>query len=403
MLKRFGFCIILRMSGNEISSSVFNIIRDIRKNGDKAVFKYLKMFDGIDLSKEGYKVTQKTISDAAKNVSPELKRVIKSSYKNILAFHKRENLQIKKSWKISGKGLITGQFYNPVESAGVYVPGGRFSYSSSVLMSVLPAIAAGVKRVIMATPPKKMSNEVLFAAQLCGVKEIYSIGGASAIAAMAYGTEKLKKVDIIVGPGNAYVNEAKRQVFGQAGIDSLAGPSEVAIVADKGVPVDYAVNDIMAQVEHDPMAKAYLFCENKEKIEKIKKALPKEAFKQLKIEVCTLEKAMEKVNGIAPEHLELLVKNPGVLVKKVKNAGAVFAGYQTPTASGDYWAGPSHVLPTAGSAKFAGGLSVMSFLKRTSYIEMNKNNKKAYKEIMDFASAEGLEFHKKSAEIRSKS
>lgn len=388
------------MNSNEISSSVFNIIQDIRKNGDKAVFKYLKMFDGIDLSKEGYKVSRKTINEASKKVSPSLKRAIKSSYTNILAFHKQENLQIKKSWEMSKNGLTAGQFYNSVESAGVYVPGGRFSYPSSVLMTVLPAVAAGVKRIIIVTPPGKMGNEVLFAAKLCGVSEIYRIGGASAIAAMAYGTEKLKKVDLIVGPGNAYVNEAKRQVFGQAGIDSLAGPSEVAIVADKNVPVEYAVNDIMAQVEHDPMAKAYLFCESKDKIEQIKKSLPKEAFKQLKAEVCSLEKAMDKVNAIAPEHLELLVKNPAVLVKKVKNAGAVFAGYQTPTAAGDYWAGPSHVLPTAGSAKFSSGLSVMSFLKRTSYIEMNKNNKKAYKEIADFAMAEGLSHHAKSSDVR---
>jgi Histidinol dehydrogenase len=205
---------------------------------------------------------------------------------------------------------------------------------------------------------------------------------------------------MIVGPGNAYVNEAKRQVFGQTGIDSLAGPSEVAIVADKDVPAEFAVSDIMAQAEHDPMAKAYLFCESSKKAAEIKKMLPGEALKQTKFEVCSLEKAMDKINKIAPEHLELLVKNFAPLVKKVKNAGAVFAGYQTPTASGDYWAGPSHVLPTAGSAKFSSGLSVMSFLKRTSYIEMNKNNKKAYRQIMDFAGSEGLEFHKKSAQAR---
>ncbi|MCL2144194.1 MAG: histidinol dehydrogenase [Endomicrobia bacterium] len=390
------------MNGKDTTTSVSNIIQDIKENGDKAVFKCLKKFDGIDLSKEGYRVSQKAIGAAVKSVSPDLKKAIKASYANVLAFHKQENLRIKKSWKISKKGSVAGQFYNPVGSVGVYVPGGRFSYPSSVLMSVLPAAAAGVKRIIIATPPKKMSSEVLFAAKLCGVKEIYRIGGAAAIAAMAYGTEKLKKVDMIVGPGNAYVNEAKRQVFGQVGIDSLAGPSEVAIIADKNVPVDYAVNDIMAQIEHDPMAKAYLFCESKEKTEKIKKALPKEAFKQLKIEVCALAKAMDKANDIAPEHLELLVKNPAALIKKVKNAGAVFAGYQTPTASGDYWAGPSHVLPTAGSARFSSGLSVMSFLKRTSYVEMKKNNKQAYKEIADFAGAEGLEFHKKSAETRVK-
>jgi histidinol dehydrogenase len=267
-------------------------------------------------------------------------------------------------------------------------------------MTAVPAKAAGVKRIVIATPSAKMSDAVLYAARLCGIKEIYCIGGITAIAVFAYGSETAEKVDMIVGPGNAYVNEAKRQVFGQVAIDSLAGPSVVAIIADKNVPEKYVMFDILAQVEHDPMAKAYLFCECKRKTEKIKNALPKEALKQVETEFCSLERAVEKVNKIAPEHLELLVKDHSKLMKTIKNAGAVFAGYQTPTASGDYWAGPSHVLPTGGSAKFSSGLSVMSFLKKTSYIEMDKNNKKAYKEIMDFAQAEGMEYHKKSAEAR---
>lgn len=391
------------MNKREINKYVSDIIEDIRKNGNKSVYKYLKRFDGIDLSKTGYKVSEKTINEASSRVPADLKKAIKTSFSNVLAFHKYEYSQIKKSWKYKKNGMTTGQFYTSMESVGLYVPGGRFPYPSTVIMTAVPAKAAGVKRIIMCTPPKKMSDAVLYAAKLCGIKEIYSIGGIMAVASMAYGNETIKKVDMIVGPGNVYVNEAKRQVFGKVAIDSLAGPSEVAIIADKNVPEEYAAADIMAQVEHDPMAKAYLLCECKKKIFKIKTALPKEAFKQIKIIHCSLEKAVEKVNDIAPEHLELLVRDHAKLIKKVRNAGAVFAGYQTPTAAGDYWAGPSHVLPTDASAKFSSGLSVMSFLKRTSYLEMNKKNKKAYSEIMTFADSEGMVYHKRSAEVRRES
>jgi histidinol dehydrogenase len=388
------------MDAKQISIYVSDIIEDVKNNGDKAVFKYLKKFDNIDLSKKGYRVSQKVIDDAAKRIPKLLKNVIKSSYSNILAYHKYECSQIKKRWNYVKNGLKIGQFYRPVESAGLYVPGGRFPYPSTVIMTAVPAMAAGVKRIVMVTPPKNMNDAVLFSAKLCDIKEIYCIGGIMAVGALAYGTKTLKKVDMIVGPGNAYVNEAKKQVFGCVGIDSLAGPTEVAIIADKDVPADYVVTDIMAQVEHDPLAKTYLLCESAEKISEIEKLLPKEALKQLKTELCSLNKAVDIVNNIAPEHLELLVKNYQILLKNVRNAGAVFVGYQTPTASGDYWAGPSHVLPTNGSAKFSSGLSVMTFLKRSVYIKMNKNNKKAYKTIADFAQAENMQYHKKSAEVR---
>jgi histidinol dehydrogenase len=388
------------MDAKQISIYVSEIIEDIKNNGDKAIFRYLKKFDNVDLSKNGYRVSLKVIDDTVKRVPKLLKNVIKSSYSNILAYHKYERSQIKKSWNCVKNGLKIGQFYTPVESAGIYVPGGRFPYPSTVIMTAVPATVAGVKRIVMVTPLKNMNDTVLFSAKLCGIKEIYCIGGVMAIGALAYGTKALKKVDMIAGPGNAYVNEAKRQVFGCVGIDSLAGPTEVAIIADKDVPVDYVVADIMAQVEHDPLAKTYLLCESTEKISEIKKLLPKEALKQLKTELCSLNKAVDIVNNIAPEHLELLVKNYQVLLKSVRNAGAVFVGYQTPTASGDYWAGPSHVLPTNGSAKFSSGLSVMTFLKRSVHVEMSKNNKKAYKAIADFAQAEGMQYHKKSAEVR---
>ena len=388
------------MNKKQLSNYVSNIIEDMKKNGDKAVFKYLKKFDGVICSKEGYKVSQKTIDDAAKRVPASLKRAIKASYLNVLAYHKYEYSQIKKAWFFNKNSIKTGHFYTPVDCAGIYVPGGRFSYPSTVIMAAVPAFAAGVKRVVMVTPPQKMSDVALFAAKLCGIKEIYGIGGVAAIAALAYGTETVQKVDIIAGPGNIFVNEAKRQVFGAVGIDSLAGPSEVVIIADKNVPEKFAAADIMAQVEHDPMAKAYLFCESKEKTAKIKALLAKNALKQLKTELCSIEKAIEKSNEIAPEHLELLVKNYKPLVKKIRHAGAVFAGYQSPTAAGDYFAGPSHVLPTESSARFSSGLSAMTFLKRSSYIELNGKNKKVYKEIAEFADAEGMINHKRSAEAR---
>ncbi|MDR1926838.1 MAG: histidinol dehydrogenase, partial [Endomicrobium sp.] len=338
------------MNAKQISSYVSDIIEDVRINGDKAIFKYLKKFDDIDLSRDGYAVSQKVIDDVAERVPQLLKEAIKSSYSNVLAYHKYEYSQVKKKWNYTKDGLKVGQFYTSIESLGVYIPGGRFSYPSTVIMTVIPAVVAGVRRIVMVTPPKNMSDAVLFAAKLCGIKEVYCVGGIMALAALAYGTKTLEKVDMIVGPGNTYVNEAKRQVFGHVGIDSLAGPSEVAIIADKDVPVEYAAADIMAQAEHDPMAKVYLFCESESKVSEIKKLFPKKVFRQLEVEICSLDEAVRKANNIAPEHLELLVKDYKTLLKNIRHVGAVFAGYQTPTASGDYWAGPSHVLPTDGSA-----------------------------------------------------
>ncbi|AKL97798.1 histidinol dehydrogenase [Endomicrobium proavitum] len=388
------------MKKQNLSVYVSGIIEDIKKGGDKAVFKYLKKFDGIDLSKQGLRVSKSEIDAGVKRVSAALKRAIKSSYLNVLSFHKTEFSNIKKSWGITRNGVKTGQFYTCIESAGLYVPGGLYPYPSTVIMTAVAAKAAGVKRIVMVTPPNRLSDELLYAAKLCGVSEIYRVGGIMAVAALAYGTKNIEKVDIIVGPGNAYVNEAKRQVFGAVGIDSLAGPSEVAIIADKNAPAEFIFADLMAQVEHGNNANAYLFCDSKEKIEQVKKLLPKDALNLVRLGFCSLDEAVKKVNEIAPEHLELLVKNYKPLFKKVKNAGAVFAGYQTPTAAGDYWAGPSHVLPTNASAKYSSGLSVMTFLKRTSYTVMNKNNKKGFKEIASFAAAEGMKYHKKSAEVR---
>jgi histidinol dehydrogenase len=385
----------------DIIKAVTEIIENIQTNGDSAVLNYLNKFDGVCFkSAKDLKVTDKQIKEASENVSPSLKKAIKASYANVLAFHKKEYSNIKKQWLLTDKIKSVGQIYRAIDSVGIYVPGGRFSYPSSVIMNAVAAKVSGVKRIVMMTPPKKMSNEVLFAAKICGINEIYSIGGPVAIAVFAYGTKTIKPVNMIVGPGNAYVNEAKRLVFGKVGIDSLAGPSEVAIVADAGADKDYVLYDLLAQVEHDTMAKAYLLCNSKEIIDYVKKNFNKEKLNQIKIYNVNTDKAVEMVNDIAPEHLELLIKNAKQVVKKIYNAGAIFVGYNTATAVGDYWAGPSHVLPTNSSAKYSSGLSVMTFMKRSSYIELKKVTLLVKKQIADFANAEGLINHKKSVEVR---
>ena len=385
----------------DIINAVTDIISNIQTKGDNAVIGYLKKFDGVSFkSAKDLRVTDRQINEAVKKVSPALKKAIKASYANVLAFHKKEYSNIKKQWLITDSVKSVGQIYRPIEAVGIYVPGGRFSYPSSVIMNAVAAKVAGVKRIVMMTPPKKMSNEVLFAAKICGIKEIYTIGGAVAIAVLAYGTKTIKPVNMIVGPGNAYVNEAKRLVFGKVGIDSLAGPSEVAIIADSGADKDYVLYDLLAQTEHDTMAKAYLLCSSKEIINYIKKNFDKEKLNQIKIYNVDTKKAIEMVNDIAPEHLELLVKNAKQAVTKIYNAGAIFVGYNTATAVGDYWAGPSHVLPTNASAKYSSGLSVMTFMKRSSYIELKKVTSSVKKQIADFAASEGLINHKKSIEVR---
>ena len=269
-------------------------------------------------------------------------------------------------------------------------------------MAAIPAKVAGVKKISIVTPPNRLTPAVLYAAKLAGVDEIYRIGGPAAIAALAYGTKTVKSVDMVIGPGNAFVNEAKRQVFGKVGIDSLAGPSEVAIIADKGANVSYLVTDLMAQAEHDPEAKAYLFTDSRKIMQQVKHMLPKGLAKQVKLTACPLPKAVKLVNELAPEHLELMVKQPDKMLNGIKNAGAIFAGYRTPTALGDYWAGPSHVLPTGGTAKFMSGLSVLTFLKRTSYVNFHEGSLRedgVY--IRKLAEAEGLKSHGESIETRS--
>jgi histidinol dehydrogenase len=388
----------------KITKEVSKIISDIAKGGDKAALGYIYKFDGIKISAKMLKIPAESIENSSKNLSKDIKNAIKTSFDNVKKYHKREYENIKKTWKMNTQDFCIGQSLNPIYSVGIYVPGGLFSYPSTVIMTAVAARTAGVKKIIIATPPKKINSALLYAAKLCGIKDIYTIGGAGAIAALAFGTETIPAADMIVGPGNMYVNEAKRQVFGRVGIDSLAGPSEVSIIADRDAPSDFIVADILAQTEHDRAARAFLFCESKTLIEEVKNKIRRiagqEIFKQIEIKQVSIEKGIEFSNEIAPEHLELLIKNYSKYIKYIKNAGAIFAGYQTPTAAGDYLAGPSHVLPTARSARFASGLSVQTFLKRTSFIEMKDKNNAAYKKIADFAESEGLAWHKKSALTR---
>jgi len=285
---------------------------------------------------------------------------------------------------------------------GVYVPGGRFAYPSTVLMAAIPAKIAGVEKVVVATPPKNLNQEVLAAAYLAGVDEIYQVGGPVAVAALAIGTKTIPKVDLIVGPGNAFVTEAKRQLFGEVAIDLLAGPSELVILADSSASADFLAADLMAQAEHDPMARTILISMDKDLLKKVKALVPREKLYQCQlIFESSVTKAIEKLNKFAGEHVELMVRNPQSLLARVKNAGALFIGPYSPAVMGDYWAGPSHVLPTGRSATFSSGLSVANFMKRSSLIEIGpKAFIKGGKAAFQMAMAEGLLQHAKSIKVR---
>ncbi|MFH1369645.1 MAG: histidinol dehydrogenase [Elusimicrobiota bacterium] len=392
----------------KLSSYIAGIIEDVAGKGDAAVISYTAKWDKVKLSPRDFRVSRKALLSAGGMLEPDLKKSIEMAAKNIKRFHAIELSNIKRSWSVVYDGVKTGQNYNPVETAGIYVPGGRFPYPSTVLMTAIPARVAGVKRIIMVTPPGNLSPAVLYAARIAGVDEIYGVNGPAAIAAMAIGTFTIPKVDIIAGPGNAYVNEAKRQVLGWVGIDSLAGPSEVAIIADSSAKPAYIAADILAQLEHDPDARAFLFTNSRVLLNKVSAILKKDGKRfnlriQFQAKLCSLVKAVESVNRIAPEHLELMVRKPVGYVAAIKNAGAVFVGNNTPTAVGDYWAGPSHVLPTARRARFSSGLSVQTFMKRTSYIECSASVIKKFGKIVEkLASAEGLENHRKSIAARYK-
>ncbi|MHB9154329.1 MAG: histidinol dehydrogenase [Endomicrobiales bacterium] len=389
------------MNPQQISEQVREVIRRVGKEGDKALVYYAARFDRVKLTPGTLRVRKDSMRRASAKIEPLLARSLRQAAANITRFHKDELRRLTRYWSAAYGKARVGQKLIAVESAGLYIPGGRFPYPSTVLMTAIPARIAGVKKLVMVSPPGKLTDAVLFAAQLAGVDEIFQVGGPAAVAALALSTKTVPRVDIIVGPGNAYVNEAKRQVFGTVGIDALAGPSDVAIVADDTTPPEFVVADMLAQAEHDPLARATLVTDSLKLISKIRAALPAGALGQARFIRCGRREMAQKVNTLAPEHVEVMVKDPERIVKGITSAGTIFVGAKTPTAVGDYWAGPSHVLPTNGTARFSGGLSVSTFLKKINIIDYRRVEMTAIAPCIEkIAEAEGFEHHRRSVRMR---
>ena len=397
---------------------VQEILTTVKAQGDEALIEYTKKFDGQSLTKSTLKVSGSELDAAYQQISKELLDAIRLAAKNIEAFHKQ---RIPKSWVQFGDDeVILGKKYTSVDRAGLYVPGGRASYPSTVLMNAIPAKVAKVPRIVMVTPPGadlKINPAVLVAAQEAGVEEIYRVGGAQGIAALAYGTETIPNVDVITGPGNIYVTLAKKMVFGKVGIDSLAGPSEVLIIADSEANPVYLAADLLAQAEHDPMAAAILLTTDislarkvQEQVEKQLENHPRQTLTEKAIAhygaigvVDSLDVATELSNLFAPEHLELEVKEPWEMLEKIRHAGAIFLGSSSPEAVGDYLAGPNHTLPTSGAARYASALGVETFMKHSSLIQYSPQAlKKVSSAIQLLTEAEGLPSHGDSVRFRTK-
>lgn len=399
--------------------AVTRILEDVRKNGDKALIKYANQFDSPGLTLESIQATSQEINNAAKNVDRSFVRALNRAAGQIESFHQQ---QLSKSWDYTERpGTLLGQLVNPVDVAGVYVPGGmggKTPLVSSVLMGVIPARIAGVKNVAMVTPPTRdgtVNPYLLAAAKRVEVDAVYKVGSAWAIAALAYGTETIPKVDVIVGPGNIYVTLAKKIVAGTVGIDMLAGPSEILVIADSTARPDFIAADLLSQAEHDTLASAILVTDSKATAKTVAAAVDEQlenlARKEIAREslarfgaimiVPDLDAAIELSNRIAPEHLELQVKDPLAYLGRIRNAGAVFMGSFTPEPVGDYIAGPNHVLPTAGTARFSSALSVDNFIKKTSLIQYSKAAlKREAGDIIRLAEIEGLDAHANSVKIR---
>jgi histidinol dehydrogenase len=395
--------------------SVKRIVNDVKKKGDDALKFYSDKFEGTNLSVDNLRVKDAEIEDAYKKVSPDFLSAIKNARENIRVFQEYIRIRAPEPFYSNGTSITIN--YKPIEDVGVYVPGGSASYPSTVLMNTMPARVAGVKRVVVVSPPGKdgkISPERLVACGESNVDEIYMIGGAHAIAALAFGTKTIPKVDKIVGPGNLFVTLAKREVFGHVGIDILAGPSEVLIITDDTANHAYVASDLLSQAEHAPGVSILVTCSEElvngvlQEISKQLKALPRsnlirESLGKFGFIILTrdLNEAVDISNTIAPEHLQVIVRNEVEVLSKIKHAGAIFAGPFTPVAVGDYIAGPSHVLPTGGTARFFSGLSVNDFLKRTSVITYSEDVlRSSAKDIITIAEAEGLEAHAQSVRIR---
>lgn len=398
----------------DVAGTVAEIIKNVRENGDKALFEYCEKFDKAQLS--SLAVTKEEIDEALSLVEPEFLEILEKAAKNIRKFHSR---QVRNSFIINDEdGIVIGQKIIPVDRAGLYVPGGTAAYPSTVLMDAIPAKIAGCREVVMVTPPTKdgkVNPVILAAAYVAGIDLIFKVGGAQAIAALAYGTQSIPKVDKIVGPGNAFVAEAKKQVFGVVSIDMIAGPSEILIVADGKSNPAYIAADLLSQAEHDKMASAVLVTDSAELARNVSTELEKQIPLLERREIAresidvngkiivadTLDAAIEIANEIAPEHLELCVDNPFDKLDSIRHAGSIFMGRNCPEALGDYFAGPNHTLPTSGTAKFSSPLSVDDFIKKTQYTYYTKDAlKKVAFDVAAFAKKEGLTAHAKSAVIR---
>ena len=400
----------------EYEGVVQGILADIRDKGDEAVFDYTKRFDKADIDISNIRVTKDEIDEAYTQVDEKLLAVMRKSIANIQAFH--EKLKEDSWFDTSKMGVTLGQKATPLANAGIYVPGGKAAYPSSVLMNIVPAKIAGVKRIAMTTPPNasgKIDPTVLVAANEAGVDEIYKVGGAQAIGALAYGTRSIAKVDIIVGPGNIYVALAKKAVYGLVKIDSIAGPSEILVLADEIANPRFVAADLLSQAEHDELASAILVTTSKELAAKVTIEVEKLTAKLSRQEIIiqsldqfgyilvakSMDEAIEVANEIASEHLEIMTANPEEVLERIENAGAIFIGPYSSEPLGDYFAGPNHVLPTNGTAKFFSPLGVSDFMKKTSVIRYSKEALQAvHKDIEYFATAEGLSAHAKSIAVR---
>lgn len=402
---------------NDVNEIVEGILKDIKENGDNALIKYTKKFDGFMINDiKEIVATKEEIEEGAKNVGEQFLRILNRAKSQIEEFHKN---QIEKSWSIyKENGVIMGQIIRPLERVAVYVPGGTAAYPSTVLMNIIPAKLAGVKEIVMVTPVKsdgKIPNAILAAAKICGIETIYKIGGAQAIGAVAYGTETIKKVDKIVGPGNIYVATAKKYCYGMVDIDMIAGPSEVLVIADETASPKYIAADLMSQAEHDKLSSSILITTDKTITEKVNKEILLQIQKLNRKEiieysmenfgasiiVSNIDEAFEVSNEIAPEHLEIITKDPFEKLPKVKNAGSIFLGENSPEPLGDYMSGTNHVLPTSGTAKFYSALGVYDFVKHSSFSYYPREILKTFKDdVIEFANYEGLDAHANSIRIR---
>ncbi len=400
-------------AATDVSGIVRDIIDNVKANGDKALYEYCEKFDKAKLS--SLEVTNEEIDEAFAAVEPQFIEILKQAAENIRAFHKQ---QVRQSFILNGDGYVTGQKITPIEKVGLYVPGGTAAYPSTVLMDSIPAKIAGCEEICITTPPSadgKVNPAILAAAKIAGVDRIFKIGGAQAVAALAYGTETVPKVDKIVGPGNAFVAEAKRQVFGLVSIDMIAGPSEILVIADSKSNPKFVAADLLSQAEHDKMASAVLVTDSAELAEKVSAELerqipllPRAEIARISIDnngkiivADNLFDVIDVANEIAPEHLELSVDNPFDYLDKIKNAGSIFMGRYCPEALGDYFAGPNHTLPTSGTARFSSPLSVDDFVKKSQYTYYTKDAlKKSAESVAFFAEKEGLSAHARSVTVR---